>query len=360
MDGGGPNRALVAVVSVAVTLALGGAAMIAPRLGHGVEACASPPESSYGDAGGGPRAPAYAIGSTIHDGDRTLDAGGPVLSFVRTDRGFVAIVGENGRSVHRDGEPAEVVLVSGRDVRHLADAFSGSAELHADDTGSLVAFYEDDELVVVDLAQGDERVLRWGATSPFDSSGAPMLLALDDGKVYVDDDGAVRPLDLTSCETVSLPVEASGVEDVAGEVVAEHDGSGSAPATRVRRLSAEEGRVIEGADEPVLSPDGEYVAVRVRPARGSVKDGRIIEVATGVDVTPESDYRWHWFFQWLDERHVVGFASTRAPLDPLDGNEVDVIACTIGTGRCRVVGHETLRIDRFAVPTGVGSRFGAE
>lgn len=360
MAGGGTSRVLIAGVSVAVTLGLGGVAMIAPRLGHGVRACASPPESSYGEADGErtgeTRRPAYAIRTTIHDGGRELDVGRPVLSFVRTDRGFVAI---RGNAAWRDGEPAELVVVDGNDVRHLADLSSGSAHLYADDAGSLVAFYEDDELVVVDLAQDDERILRWGGSSTFDSS-APTVLALDDGKVYVRDSGAVRPFDLESCETGSLPVEAGQVEDVAGEVVAESTDGGSTYAVQVRRLSAEEGRLIRGAEEPVLSPDGGYVAVRVQVDDEPGSDGRIIEVDTGADVTPPAgDYTWRWFFDWLGTGQVVGFAATTEPRGLVEDRlEVDVIRCAVGSGSCRVIGHETLRIDRFAVPTGRSARFG--
>jgi hypothetical protein len=278
----------------------------------------------------------YAVGSTIHDGNRTIDvAPHEVTSYVRTDDGF-AYAAQDGRIYFTDGGASEQIGDSGGDHR-----------LAADDSGSYVGWTEVDgygdqrpEVVVYDTARRTE-VFRTSAAGG-DGRLPPLVMAIDDGVVYVRDD--LKPYTAAAWDvSTSDPVPSSlALTDVANGYIARDYWRDNAQNPRTATIvsrdpDSDQPRFprLDGISNSLsdLSPSGRYILSDVGEPSGFRQV--VVERATKTEVTPRVvGYAHEDPAYWIDDdRYVLeGYTGIN------DGmSKRDLLVCSVSAGSCEVV-----------------------
>ncbi|MGH3483643.1 MAG: hypothetical protein ACRDPQ_10450 [Nocardioidaceae bacterium] len=319
-----------AVGGTAAFAALAAVAVVAPLVGGPGNGDDAGPAITHVDR----TVATYSRGSTIHYGDREIDVSPhQVLSFVRTDDGFVFV-----------NQDSEVYFADGATVEKVGDG-NGWWKLAADDTGSYVGWVEDDggersEFVVYDTSTRTD-VLRTseGTVSGipgYDGPKAARLWDIDGDIAYVHDAEGATAWNLTdgTSERIASGVGTGWLFGVADGQIAHLQGDGSHRYVVVSDdPAADQSRVRLGWDPlgAELSPTGKHV---VTIAWGTAQIA-VTEMPSQRDVTPDdsgyADAGGLAPLQWVgdDVFYAVG--------TPRGGESADVVRCTISTSECRVV-----------------------
>jgi hypothetical protein len=282
------------------------------------------------------RAPAWAVGATLHVGEVTMELDPAPTAFVVTRWGVHYLA--EGSLWWSDGGAAERVARVGTselslsaDGRHLGllDAARG----RQDESGTHLAVP-----VVLDAGTG-EQVLREPA--PVEELGdlADLYEDAETGFLGFSDDAAYAA-DPVAGGTLRLPLDGSEPELVRPEralVLQEERG------TPVRLRETADGRLRlarpreQSTAAGWLSPGSDAViaAERTTGVWYDAVDGTPHEVETGD--------RFFYLGGWVDDRTFYGAASARGSALGPSGRTV-VVACTLGERRCESVGTE------FALP----------
>jgi hypothetical protein len=304
---------------------------------------------------------AYAVGSTIHDGSRTVETDLAISALVQAPSGYVvadrqgrvhAVVGGESQQVGRLADPDRGRMVSDDDVVAWVDAA---------DAGTLS---------VLDLATGD-RVdvpvadLPGEPVSPspgsVDSADAD-IVAVDGRTVYVPDARGVLAWDaLDGEDPVLLPapdgvdVQVLQVED--GEILQvarsfePQELDGSTTMVQVEELrsgpSLLDTRGLPGTGG-ALSPDGQRAVLytRVSPPDGVSYYTTVVGEVGGDTWTPVAPQPYDSVlgYQWLDADTFAASAWTAINTSPRE----DLLTCDASTATCDV----TLRDADEVIATG--------
>ena len=367
------RAAAVAAVAAVVAAVLSAAVLLAP----GSQQSAPPPagdDRSHGTDDGdtvetqpATRQLAYAVGTVVHWGDRTVDVREQIsgqkpqwLGFLEpTDDGVVFASGptlQNGGVAYdqpvavwfTDGStPVRIGTTSGSGVRGYLIAPSAS--------GSIVAWREDYYRGVVVVY--DTALMR--QVGRFGGEHSDVLNEVYDDVVYWTPDGEscgtgdTRTGSLTSCEASARVMRF----DVASQEQTEVTWTEYVADRRSRpRLLTGPNRRIEGCTSCIVSRDGLYHSLTfVRDGRRLVPGGDFgltiralpaSEQATTVAVTGRpvrlrlpSGYEdaEQWLLtQWLDDDRVVLLADGEPPDVKDVGKTVELLVCRLSTGSCRI------------------------
>lgn len=287
----------------------------------------------------------YAVGSTIHYGERTIDVGGglKVASLVPTDHGFVFATGD-GRVYFTDGDGAEPVGHTSRDGLYLK----------AD--GPLAAWVEFPRgqapvFVVYDTSTG-QRVLETSegnrpGMKAFRDTDAAYIYGIDGNQVYWRSGlGAVRH-DLGTGQSTVLAADANpfDISDIENGRIAHttREPEGEDTKIRVSTDLTRPGDPMPSGWRGVLSPAAGYVAV------DEADEMAVYDVATHADVSPSTTgYAFVTAYEWLDEHTVVMIG-----LERLDDTEpFDILTCTVPSGACKVAVDDAATFPGFTLPVG--------
>lgn len=290
----------------------------------------------------GERRVTYAVGSTIHYGDQSINVSPhKVETFVQTDGGFVF--------TERSGE---IFFTSGGDAEQIG--FSGQPygrQLAADDSGSYVAWVDTRprlaEFVVYDTSTRSEVVRTSEGNTPTDTQVGefelPMILAVDGQNAYWHSSEGITAWDLpTGTATVIAPqANYHWLQDVA--------------AGQLARMTADTQRTVVSADPAATAPvfDGSFADLS--PAAKYIytdvnDEAKVFDVQTSQEQTPGHDgYPFIFLSQWLDDDKfvVVAIKAGNKESDPLD-----LLTCTISAGKCTVAATEVGEVNDLALPIG--------
>lgn len=284
----------------------------------------------------------YAVGSTIHYGDQSIDVSPhKVETLVQTDGGFV-FMERSGEIFFTSGGDAELIGFSGQPY---------GRQLAADDSGSYVAWVDTRprlaEFVVYDTSSRSEVVRTSEGNTPTETQVGefelPMILAVDGENAYWHSSEGITAWDLlTGTATVIAPrANYLWLQDVA--------------AGQLARMTADTQRTVVSADPAATAPvfDGSFADLS--PAAKYIytdvnDEAKVFDVQTGDQLTPDhSGYPFLFYTQWLDDDSfvVVGIKAGNDESDPLD-----LLTCTISTGECTVAATEVGRVNDLALPIG--------
>ncbi|RHW23603.1 hypothetical protein D0Z08_28675 [Nocardioides immobilis] len=283
----------------------------------------------------GPTRPlAYAIGGTIHYGDRTIDVGEEVQFLTVTDDG-VAFVREPLR-----GQPGAKPLwfTDGSTVERIGTTYGSPARgytVEAADTGSLLMVRP--SFVVIDTSTGLP-IHRDSAS--YGGTDVVVLSVHDDAIYWVD------PAD-TPCELADFYRECLRYRwvvryDVAADSIARWTWARYDEDLRSRP------RTIVGEDrgtppvpgtfpmDPVFDRQGTDLIARYYDGAGEftlreARTGEPIRLRVPSGATEATRFE---FSQWLDDDHLVLFAYTSFGSELAD--EGDIFVCALSTGNCRL------------------------
>jgi hypothetical protein len=340
--------ALAAVV--AVTLVGGGAVVLG-----GDDDGESVVASGEGPGGKGSSAVvSWAVGSTIHVGDDTIEAGHPIRAYVRTSVGFVVLDdADTVWSVTDDG-----ITEIGRMTSPQPDNLDQQL-LASDRDGSLAGWVGEDQsgdLIVetYDQATGESRSFPGpGARPPNDT----VFFAIDDRTGYWRTPTGVVAVDLDSgLEREVVRITDDRVYDfevysVEGGVIAFtplHDELilAGRSVEAARELLDFRNRPSDGMTDPVrLSPTGAWLSLGVAEVAGATEETFTIEkitpevydVVTGERVTldhPAGSLAIPGV--WLDDDtlQVLVFHGAIGP--SLGVQDAALYACTVPSGSCEI------------------------
>ena len=281
----------------------------------------------------------YAVGDTIHYGDRSIDVGEEVQFLTVTDDGVVFV------SAPARGQPVERPLwfTDGSTVERIGTTFGSPARgylVEASDAGSLLVVRDGEDagreqFVVIDTATGN--VIHRNSA---EFVGTFELLSVLDDAVYwvypVDtrcelggDRGCLRyqravKYDVTT-DDFTVVDWARYDEDVRSRprtLVGPDPGTPPAPGTFPLRPVFER----QGADLVARDYDG------VRELELSeARTGEPVRLQVSSGATEATRFE---LSQWLDDDRFVLFAYTRPPTELAD--EGDIFVCTLSTGTCRL------------------------
>jgi hypothetical protein len=286
----------------------------------------------------------YAVGDTIHYGDRSIDVGEPVQFVAVTDEG-VAFVREP-----LSAQPGDKPLwfTDGTTVERIGTTFGSPARgysVEASDTGSLLVVRDADNgtarprFVVIDTSTGDI-VHRTSA----ESGGMDVVVLSVHGDAIHWAYPADTPCDLTGDReclryrwVVRYDVATDSTARVAGKRFDQDLRSrprtivgpdrGTPPATGTFPV-----------DDPVFERQGTDLVARDYDGETEVtlraaSTGAPIRLRVPAGATEAMRFE---LSQWLDDDRVVLFAYT----DPYGGSELadagDTFVCTLSTGTCRL------------------------
>lgn len=312
-----------------------------------------PADDVDGDAAGSVHSydVAYAVGSTIHDGPRTVDTGVRVSALVQGVSGYV--VADRQSRVHTvvDGESTQVGRLADTDRGRLVSDDDVVAWVDAADAGTLV---------VLDLGTGervdvpvDELPGEPVSRDPSRVRGGGAHVAAVDGRtVYVTDARGVMAWNALDGEDPVLLPAPDGVEV---EVVDVQDGrilqvsrsfepaesGGSTTMVQVEDLRVgsdlEDTTSLPGTWGGRLSPDGRYAATyeSVSPAGSYRYTTTSVGDVSGAGWTPvaPSGYDSVTAYQWLDADTFAVFAGSYTA----DFAREDLLTCEASTVECTVV-----------------------
>ncbi len=284
----------------------------------------------------------YAVGSSIHYGDRLIDVSPhDVATYVQTDDGFV-FIDRQGTIYFADG--ADVVEI-GRSQQPYGPL------LAADDSGSYVGWVDTTpavaEFVVYDTSSRSEVVRTSEGNQPTTKQTGefdlPMIRSIDGQHAYWHSTAGITAWDLTAGtgELIAPDATYEWLKDVAAGQLARTSDNGDRIV--VSGNPAGNAPAFDGwfAD---LSPNAMYLYT------DKADEVRIFDVQTGDQVTPgHSGYPFIFLSQWLDDDSfvVVGIKAGNRETDPLD-----LLTCTISAGECTVAATEVGQVNELALPIG--------
>lgn len=293
--------------------------------------------------------PVWAVGSTLHVGGSTIDAGAPVVALIASSAGVAYTDAEGGVwSVTDAGAPARVgAVVRAADARLVAD-------------GSLVAWVELDDAgvpvyAVLDQATGtgvtrDSLAARAGMGLAIGARDAAVVFAVDDGEVYLRDSRGLVAWDPATGgqrelgDAVALKVD--DVEDgqLAQAMAAADDGG------RIHQVGPALGR---GEPLPIraiidLSPDARHLIGEDAADRAVV-----VDTATGESRVPTVEgYASVAGYAWVDADTFVALGLG----DDWSSTPVDLLTCDLGAA-CAVAVEDAGTLDGgLVVPFGRAMR----
>jgi hypothetical protein len=323
------------VTGVAAAAVVGAAAVAAPTVLDQVRDDSAPatdqttaPEPTEVAFSGGfeTRRTTYAVGSTIHYGDETIDVSPHVVAaFVQTDDGFVV--------ASTDGT---IILANGRSIGPIGSTVlrPGYAALVADEGGSLVSWAAPIQtggtlFVVFDTATRTEVALvsNPGASSgdEDDEFGLPVVEALDGSTVYLHRSDGTVAFDIDSRETTMLQEGASPdwLKDVEDGTLA--FASFDDQAVVVSPDPNADGPLLPGYTESAwLSSSATYLATEQQPGTFVVR-----EVESGGDVTMPGSATTAWFVEWASDSEYIA-------ADLMAQDSVSFRKCLIEAQQCTV------------------------
>lgn len=291
----------------------------------------------------GERRVTYAVGSTIHYGDRVIDVSPhKVETLVQTDDGFVF--------TERSGE---IFFTNGAaDAEQIG--FSGQPygrQLAADDSGSYVGWVDTRprlaEFVVYDTSSRSELVRTSEGNTPTDEQVGefelPMIQAVDGDNAYWHSSDGITAWDLrTNTATVIAPrANYEWLQDVAAGQLARM--TANTQGTVVNADPAATAPVFDGSFAD-LSPAAKYIYTDVDD------EAKVFDVQTAEEQTPShAGYPFILLSQWLDDDRfvVVAIKAGNNESDPLD-----LLTCSISSAKCTVAATEIGRVDELALPIG--------
>jgi hypothetical protein len=318
--------AAAAAAAVAATIVAVGVA----RVGDGQDIPAGT-TTLTGSGGFEQRRVAYAEGSIVHYGDRTIDvAPHRPIALVQTDDGFVFATATGATDRY------DVYLANGDGVELIGQAAGFTAEgvladsgsvLVSDDTGSYVGWVDQDDAVVYDTARHTE-VLRTPIPYPEEGElGARSVAAIDDGSAYVASLDSVDVWDL-STGTKTATITREGPADILSDVADGHylwSRLTDPVAGIVSRNPYAEQPALRDKVEGLLSPDAGHLA----GGEYWVVDRKTLE-----DVTPEGHgVVDQAFVQWLDDDRYVADTSDQASSGGVEPH--DLLVCSVAAGSCQ-------------------------
>ena len=330
------RRRRTALVGGVAALAVAAAMAIPALVGGGTATTGRDPEPV---APGISHEVSWATGGTIHFGNRSVDVGRTVRSYVVTD----------GGAVFSDPDGA-VWSVVGTDVARIGHVAADYAYLVSD--GSRAAWVEPREtpvFVVFDQVTGDTvRDSLQNTAGMSYLTGArisAVLYALDGPVAYVKSGQAAVAWDTgTGAHQVLDPdVHGFGINDAQAGLIA-YVTSDYPPVHRVG-TDLQSGTSLDVEHVYSLSPGGRYLIGAPEP-----EDIRIYDTSTGAAM-PKDDYGYAYFYgyQWLDDAHfaALGFDSMA------DDAPMDVLTCAAATGRCTVAADDAgSKAGGFNIPLG--------
>lgn len=291
---------------------------------------------------------AYAVGSTIHDGPRTIETDVRISALVQGISGYV-VADRQGR-VHTvvDGETTLVGRLAETDHGRILSDGDVVTWVDVADGGTLSVLdlaTGEREDVPLDDWPGEARNVNTGAVG----AGQVSIAAVDGRTVYVTDTRGVMAWDaLDGEEPVLLPgpsgVEVRDVQD--GQILSvvprfepvERNGRTTMVQVADLRIGPDlqDGRSLPGTWGR-LSPDGRLVALTDRESRRgfpSYDTTTVGNVAgdTWTPVAPEG-YGSVTAYRWLDADTFATWAGT--PLTAKDARQ-DLLSCEASTGTCTV------------------------
>ena len=306
---------------------------------------------------------AYARGTTIHDGPRTIEAGVRISALVQGISGYVVVDGQGRVHTVVDGETTQVGLLAETDRGRLVSDGDVVAWVDAADGGTLS---------VLDLASGERTDVAVDAfpgepvaAAVGQVGGAAASIAAVDGRtVYVSDSRGVMAWDaLDDEDPVLIPspqglvVEVVDVED--GRILQvvrsfePDDSGGSTTMVQVEDLRVgpdlQDTTLLPGTGGR-LSPDGRTVALLDRVSRGGSPTVTTTTVHVAGDTwTPvePSGYDSITAYQWLD---ADTFAVSAGAYTATFVRE-DLLTCEASTAECTVVVRDVP--DGLVAATGV-------
>ncbi len=341
-----PSRRALAGVALATLLGLGALAACRDDVAEPDAESGAPFTLPVGSPRYDPRAPAWAVGPSLHVGEVTMELDPAPTAFVVTRWGVHYLA--EGSWWWSDGGPAERVARVGAselslapDGRHLG--LLDGARGRQDDFGTHLAVP-----VVLDARTG-EQVLREPAPAEELGDLADLYEDAETGFLGFDDEAAYAA-DPVAGGTLRLPLDGSEPELVPPEralALTEERG------TPVRLRESAEGRlqVARPREQSTatgwLSPSGDAVvaAERTTGVWYDAVDGTPHEVETGD--------RFFYLGGWVDDRTFYGAASARGSALGPSGRTV-VVTCTLGERRCESVGTEFALPDRPQLLFGTG------
>lgn len=259
--------------------------------------------------------PSYAKSSQIHLDGRTFDVGHRVEAYVQTADG---VVFADADGVVRFGD--------GETVTELGRTSAPDLRLHSDD----------DHVVAWQDSEGDRGIRVYDtATGQRDELGRGQVAGVDDGAIYLVDDGALqrwRPSTDPAGEAMEkLPTEDVGpgfeLMDVAGDTWL-YTPAGSGDETILGKAGS--GSRIPSVSSAVLSPDGTYLVseesdeLHVRDA-GSARDLPM----------RHPDHQFVAGYRWLsdDSFAAIGLPDLRGARRD-DQLSIDLLTCSVPEGSC--------------------------
>lgn len=328
------SAAVVAALAVVTAVSLS-------AVGGGTESTA-PDVAAPGGGADAPVAGSYAVGTVIHDGDRTIDVGHPVRAYVETSSGYVTADGRGRVWSVVEGRVEQVGLTPDEELRLVSDP-----------TGPVAAWLDADSphVVAFDQATGELDDYRVSLITPkgLDNVAAGHLYALDGEDLYVRDGTDAVAIDLATGERRTVDRGVTGGNDVAdaagGQIAFTTTGQDGATEVGVgpARDETRDAFAVEDASSFLLSPDAAYLA-------GSDDDGLVYDTRTDDRITLDLP----GFFEpyaWVDATTVAVIAT-----DAADGSgPLRLLGCDVTTGSCDTVLAEMGTYDDaegFALPTG--------
>ncbi len=350
-----PSRRALAGAALAAVLGLGALVACHEQASDPAVEAQAPFALPVGAPTYDPRAPAWAVGTTLHVGEQSIDLDPAPTAFVVTRWGVPYLA--QGSLWWSDGGPARRVARVGAtslslspDGRHVG--LMDSAHGAEDGSGTPLAVP-----VVLD-AQTGEQVLRAPATAGADAGDLGDLADLDLADLYEEtevgflgfDADAAYAADPVAGGTRRLPLDGSEptvLRPGRGPALTEERGT----PVRLRRLPGGGMRVAgpgeQSSADGWLSPGGDVLveAERNRGVWYDAEDGTAHRVETGD--------RHFYLGGWVDEKTFYGAASARGGRLAPSGRTV-VVRCTVGERRCGAVGTEFALPDRPALVFATG------
>ena len=323
----------------------GGAALAVAASATAYAVVARPSAPPTTQVAGDPTAPlVYASGTTLHDGDRTVDLGVHPVSLVPTGSGVV--FADAGRQVYAwdgSGDPRRIGFVPGIDSR-----------LVASDDGSVVAWAQG----------GDLEVLRDGAQRP---DSVPLTPPATDELTYVDavTGSNVWVWDGRGIVRVDVATGASRVVARGGD--REQVQSAGGGSLLVRYPSGEDGgpsmdvvpQSWDGTGHPrvsdfssgTLAPDGRHWFSQ------DADQFAVMDSQTGERTDmPYDGFAFAAPYRWVDADTIEALAM-KGTKDPRT-QSISILRCTLSTTSCEVAASDLGTYEQVTLP--IGMRVGAD
>lgn len=308
---------------------------------------AGPPSISKTFGEDGARPLVYAVGRTVHVGDRSVQADKPVAFIAPTDEGAVYQATLDATLWFTDGTTTELIGTSG----WTAAPTSHRGVVTTGDWGSLVVWADAGrgtnripvEFVVYDTSRREE-VARIPFTAP---GSADSVLYVDEDQVYFNPDPsapgcwAVDVNDIHPCRNPQLFRFDVATGETTKVPISELDGALNARA-RIFKAVTQDGRVVYG--HPGFALVGNQLVASIHysdvdddAAPVTLADGSELRLRLPpgyVPPWPADGEGTVAVSQWLDDTHVALFADDGG--GDLPAKEGDLLTCELPEGVCQV------------------------